>query len=169
MTEKHSILSRPAVFSKNRKYRYFLGRELNGGEGSVMFLMLNPSVANAERHDKTVSWCIDFAEKFGFHWLYVTNLSPRCDIKSPDLRHAGPESKKVWKKNLSWIRKVARESDLIVAAYGNDGSLENRAKRVLNVLSEYDIHCLQENATGHPRHPRTVHEITPPQIYRRAV
>lgn len=169
MTQKYPVLSSCAVFSKNRKYRYFLSRELKGGKDAVMFLMLNPSLANEERNDNTVSWCIDFAGTLEFHWLYVTNLSPRCDIKSPDLKYAGPESKKVWKKNLSWIRNVARKSDLIVAAYGNDGALEGRAERVLKVLKSYDIYCLQENATGYPRHPRGVHQIAPPERYRRAI
>ena len=36
----------PAIFSEDRRYRYFLQRRVGFGDDRVMFLMLNPSTAD---------------------------------------------------------------------------------------------------------------------------
>ncbi len=44
-----------AVLSADARYRYRLARDLNGGQDDVVFLMLNPSTADADANDPTIT------------------------------------------------------------------------------------------------------------------
>ena len=60
-----------AVISECGTYRYRLHR----GEGrTLMFLMVNPSTADAEQDDATIRKCLGFAERNGFGRIVVGNL-----------------------------------------------------------------------------------------------
>jgi hypothetical protein len=50
-----------------------------------------------------------------------------------------------------WIKRLANEAGLIVAAWGNDGSFMGRSKLVLDMIP--DLMCLKINKTGEPAHP----------------
>ena len=50
-----------------------------------------------------------------------------------------------------WLRRAMRESQLIIAAWGNGGALHDRGDTVTNLLG--DARCLGVTATGMPRHP----------------
>ncbi len=54
-------------------------------------------------------------------------------------------------RNDHWLRRLAAESDLVVAAWGNDGSLLQRSQRVRNMIP--GMHCLAINRSGEPAHP----------------
>ena len=66
-----------AVESGDGRYRYHLTRDLGEGEGSVAFIMLNPSQANQDRNDHTIERCIGFARSWGRRILEVGNLYAR--------------------------------------------------------------------------------------------
>ena len=107
-----------ARLSPDGRYRYLLTRQLGFGHGAVMFLMLNPSTADAVRNHRTIRRCINFGKAWGYGWLYVCNLSP---FRSPDPRHvvaAGTEPSDVWRENFTTILTTARRCNLVVAAYG---------------------------------------------------
>ena len=72
MIEVAVVLAR---FSPDRQYRYLLSRDLGfPGDGSVMFIMLNPSTADKHQNDPTIRRCISFGKAWSFKTLYVTNL-----------------------------------------------------------------------------------------------
>ena len=52
-----------AVITGN--YRYLLWREWNSDRKTVSFIMLNPSRADAELNDPTITRCINFAKSWG--------------------------------------------------------------------------------------------------------
>lgn len=71
-----------ATFSSDETHRYTLTREWSGcGKGTVMFVMLNPSTADADVLDPTVRRCVGFAQRWGAKRLMVTNL---YSIRSTD-------------------------------------------------------------------------------------
>ena len=143
-----------ARFSADGHYRYLLTRRTGFGDRTVMFLMLNPSTADAEQDDPTIRRCMGFAASWGYGWLHATNLSPFRATDPKDLLAAGPEPDDVWEENLRWVLEASAASDLVVAAYGVHGPAEQRDRRVLlGVQDVSEVHCLGVTKDGHPRHP----------------
>ena len=80
----------------------------------------------------------------------MVNLSPFRATNPQCLANAGPGPDEVWLTNLEVIKAAARNADLLVAAYGVQGSLEQRADQE---LKDFNIHCLDTSLGGHPVHP----------------
>ena len=133
---KEEVGAVPALFSEDRRYRYFLQRRVGFGDSRVMFLMLNPSTAGEETDDPTIWRCAGFARTWGFGWLMVCNLSPLRATHPADLKAAGPEPEEVWKTNINVIHQAAALADLVVAAYGAGGLWEDRSHRVLEEVQQ---------------------------------
>ena len=155
-------------FSPNRKYRYLLSRDLGfAGDGAIMFVMLNPSTADEHQDDPTIRRCISFGKRWGFSTLFVTNLSPLRATDPKRLIQAGPEPDYVWDENIDNIVETALNCRMVVAAWGTHGHAENRAARVLEVLSPLaTIHCLGTTKAAEPLHPLYIPSTTRPQLYR---
>ena len=143
-----------ADFDATGRYRWRLGRIW--GEGPrVVFVMLNPNQADAERDDPSIRRCIGFARAWGHGSLDVVNLFAwRC--RDPrDLRGAidpvGPD-------NDAWIARVVAGADVVVA-WGNHGALQGRDRAVLDLLRA--PWCLGTTRLGHPRHPLYLPSGTP--------
>ena len=73
-----------ARFSPGGKYRYLLTGQVGFGQGAVMFLMMNPSTADAVRNDTTIRRCIKFANKFGDVFPWLDRRCPNCK-RNPSL------------------------------------------------------------------------------------
>ncbi len=54
-------------------------------------------------------------------------------------------------ENNKWLKKLAKEAALVVAAWGNDGSYLRRSKQVLEIIP--NLSCLKLNKSGEPAHP----------------
>ena len=167
--------SRPvARFSPDRKYRYLLARQIGfGDQGTVTFIMLNPSTANETQDDPTIRRCISFANRWSYGWLYVVNLSPLRATDPKDLINAGPEPADVWEENIATICDTVLASDLMIAAWGVHGAADCRAPKVIDALARSlgfvgygGIHCLGVTKNEQPRHPLYVKCDTQPQLYR---
>ena len=158
----------PAIFSEDRRYRYFLQRRVSFGDSRVMFLMLNPSTAGEETDDPTIRRCVGFARTWGYGWLMVCNLSPLRATDPAELKKAGPELDEAWKTNINVILHAADLADLVVAAYGAYGLWEDRGRRVLEEVQQagHRVHCLGVTKEGHPRHPvRLLAKTKPKRFY----
>lgn len=135
-----------------------LRRQLNpmfGGGAACMFLMLNPSTADEHLNDPTVRRCMDFASRWGYGTLLVTNLSPLRATDPTELKLAGPEPEDVAEENQKAWAEGAIASDRIVAAWGTHGVWEYRDRAALQVLAPWShkLHCLRITKDGHPQHP----------------
>ena len=86
-----------AVLSPNGEYRYLLTRDLltpfdRAGcpeERTVLFVMANPSTADATADDNTIRRCIDYGQRWGYTQLWVCNLSPFRSTDPKDLKRHG--------------------------------------------------------------------------------
>ena len=157
----------PVRMTADGRYRFLLTRRTGFGEKRVMFLMLNPSTADAVQNDPTIRRCMGFAARWECGWLYVVNLSPLRATAPADLLRAGPEPEEIWLENLQTIRDTAAKSDLVVVAYGTHGGAEQRAERVLAALDGHaKLHCLGTTRDGHPRHPLYVPSATKLALFR---
>ena len=67
-------IARGAHFSRCGRYRYALRRTFPAGQGTVLFVGLNPSTADAHVDDPTIRRCMGFAAAWGHRELWVANL-----------------------------------------------------------------------------------------------
>jgi hypothetical protein len=154
-----------AEISADGRYRYTLEREWMTGEGTCLFVMLNPSTADATEDDPTIRRCVKFAQRWGYQRLAVGNLyafraTDPDDLWKPD----GPVGEYPCcaggdrhNRNDHHIEELAAEADRVVVAWGaNPGPIEWRRARVLEILAQSHgapVLCLGTTANGSPTHP----------------
>lgn len=154
-----------AVFSACGRYRYALRRDLGvlaPRAGSVLWIMLNPSTADAEQDDPTIRRVRRFTLDWGFGSLAVANLYA---IRSTDPRplHLLGDEVRVGVETDAWMARLAAEASTIVAAWGAHGC-PVRARAVA-ALVDRPLFCLGTTRDGHPRHPLYVPAATTPVRY----
>lgn len=144
-----------AVISECGKYRYSLSRVWDETKGRVLFIMLNPSTADAEKNDPTIRRCIGFAKKWGYGGIYVVNLfsfratNPKELLKAPFV---------VGIENEKWFRRMSSISNIAICAWGNGAIVDKLQKRLdhnWKPLSWINIplHYLELSKDGTPKHP----------------
>ena len=137
-----------AGFSRCGRYRYWLRRSWDSSLPLCAFVGLNPSTANATTDDPTLRRCIDFAKRWGCGSLLMVNL---FSLRATDPRELFGADDPIGPRTNLWLRRAKRESQLIIAAWGNGGALHHRHKTAGALLG--DTQCLGVTATGMPRHP----------------
>lgn len=144
---------RDAILSECGFYRYWLTRKW--AEGPVLlFVMLNPSIADATVDDATIRKCVTFAHAHGFGALEVVNLFAFRASKPTDLARHGW---RIGEKNDERIESAARACDAICVAWGANGSpyVDARVQQVAPLLyaSGKTVQCLKITRSGYPQHP----------------
>ena len=136
------------IFSPCRDYRYTLYREWAPGDKIVQFIGLNPSTADEVKNDPTVTRCINYAKQWGYTGMYMTNIFA-FRATDPAVMKAHPEP--VGEENDHYLSMIARESEIVVAAWGTHGAYRNRGQQVKQLIQ--DLYCLRITKDGHPSHP----------------
>lgn len=142
-----------AIISACGTYRYTLHRKTRcvlRWNHPALFIMLNPSTADAELDDPTIRRCISFAESFQCNSLTVVNLFA---LRSTDPKLLGTHPDPVGPENDKHIEEqvIKHRSGLIIAAWGANGFAAKRAKEVKLKFGPFD--CLGTTKDGSPRHP----------------
>ena len=146
-------------------FRYLLQAALPNatGNGTCLFLMLNPSAADEHDLDPTVGKCMDLAREWNkkgckYGKLVICNLFAFRSPHQADLRNAGYP---VGPDNDQHLREAVRCADKIVLAWGSNVS-RGRASEVLQILCHGDaeLYVLASptnksalTANDQPRHP----------------
>jgi hypothetical protein len=146
-----------AVISECGKYRYSLIRVWDESKPCVLFIMLNPSTADAENDDPTIRRCIGFAESWGYGGLYVVNLFALRATNPQELLSAPFV---VGVENERWFRRISYLAHLVICAWGNGriiNKLQQRLDHNWKPLSWIDqakaLHYLELAKDGTPKHP----------------
>lgn len=148
---------RPAVFSPGRVHRYALWRRWQNGR-YCMFIGLNPSTADEVNDDNTVRRCIDYAKRWGYPALCMTNLFAFRSTYPSDLRKCQDP---VGKINDWALAHLASNAAIVVAAWGTHGTYLNREAQVRRLLP--NLHYLRLTKDGHPNHPLYLPKALVPQ------
>ena len=150
-----------AVISPCGRYRYTLERELDPALPlAVLFVMLNPSTADATKPDPTITRCMGFARRWGYGRLLVGNLYAYRDKDPRALRTAADP---VGPHNDDHLAAMAERATAVVCAWGATGG----AQRKLVVRSRLSnggartLYHLGLTLAGQPRHPLYVAGNTP--------
>lgn len=137
-------------------YRYELTRTLRPGRsgvtGSCVFIMLNPSTADADTDDPTIRRCIGFAAELGHAHLVVVNLFA---YRATEPRELGRVAAPCGRRNGESLRRWIRPEHTVIAAWGAFARAIPRAARVQGWAREagVELQCLRCNADGSPGHP----------------
>jgi hypothetical protein len=148
-------------------YRYALWRhdDTQIPPRIVNFLMLNPSTADAVDDDNTIRRCIGFARRWDFRGFIVTNLFA---LRSRHPRELIGASDPVGPKNDEMILKYAKQSSMVICAWGSHQSIRKsvavRSATVLGMLLDASIplYHLGLCGDGNPRHPLFLESATDP-------
>jgi hypothetical protein len=148
-------------------YRYELGRRWDPDGDAVLFVMLNPSTADADTDDPTLTRCIGFARSWGFGGVLVGNLFAYRTSEPPllaDARRRGVDI--VGPENDEALRamRFRRETTLVVAAWGAFKPLHGRDQVVLDMLGA--VHAIRVTQGGRPEHPLYLPGSSRPQPFR---
>ena len=146
-----------AAFSPCGRYRHALRRDWTAAGAApraILFVGLNPSVADADASDPTCHRELTFARDWGYSRYLKGNLldwratSPR-DIPSDPDRARSPE-------NMDWLRRMAEEAETLVMASGNVhprfAGIEAETIALLRATAK-PVMCLGRNLSGAAKHP----------------
>jgi hypothetical protein len=141
-----------ATFSRCRRWRYLLWRRWDESKPLANFLMLNPSTADEFKLDPSCTRARKYAERWGYGGLIVTNI---FGWRATDPKVMRAVRDPVGRGNDRAILQAARDSALVVCAWGTHGEHLSRGAEVVQLLSREGVplHSLRVTAGGHPSHP----------------
>lgn len=140
-----------AQVSADGLYRYVLARWWGDGP-RLQFVMLNPSIADAELDDPTIRRCIGFARTLGYDGVGVFNLYAYRATKPADLWKAAEPTGGA--RNDDLLREVLRQtkSQPVVAAWGANAK-PDRVAEFMSWTGSEQVLALGVTKDGAPRHP----------------
>lgn len=160
-----------AVLSEDGKYRYSLTRIWDESKPIVMWVMLNPSKANADFDDPTIRKCVGFASSWGYGGIAVFNLFSYVSPFLEDLLTVEYLIKD-FQKYYSEFDRLHDMSEIMVLAWGNDnlirrlaktrnmilkprqgGRVANHTEMMLNLPKYKKARYLALSKYGVPKHP----------------
>lgn len=153
-----------AVLSECGTYRYELGGDIGPSEPLlaasrpvkiVLWIMLNPSTADADGDDNTLRTIVKFSEIWGYTKVMVGNLyafrtkDPKVLMRAMKAGTdvVGPLNNIHLTQMVDRVRKTSGE---VIAAWGGNAK-HGRVKEVVDIAGE--MRCLRVNGDGSPVHP----------------
>ena len=151
-------MSASAELSACGRYRYALERswaaELGTAPRIALFVLLNPSTADAAADDPTLRRCVAFARAWGCSTVRIGNLYA---FRATDPRELAVAADPVGPDTDAWLVRLAAGADLVVAGWGAHAARDpGRAAEVMALLRAAHAEpasCLGRTQDGHPRHP----------------
>lgn len=146
---------RGALVSDCERYRYRLWRIWDDLAPLMVWIMLNPSTADAAQDDPTIRKCIGFARAHHHGGIIVVNLFAH---RSPSPKDLYDSPYCVGLENDEHIQWAVRSPILatVVGGWGTQAKwfIQRRAEKVrLAVQSQRRLHCFGKTVDGSPRHP----------------
>jgi hypothetical protein len=151
----NELIDTGAVFSECRKYRYTLWRIWDKEKPFLQVIGLNPSTADENKNDPTITRVIGFAKDWGYGGVYMTNL---FSIRSTDPSILKEDIDLVMDndKNILDVKSLCKD---VLFAWG--GFKPNKRSIAVSNLFETAI-CLGLNNDGSPKHPLYISKKTKP-------
>lgn len=155
-----------ALISPCGKHRYDLQRDFSHGPRTVLFLMLNPSTADAVVDDPTIRRCCGYAKAWGFDRLIVGNLYSYRATDPKDLP-------KVGSRGDSWEFITGQQiqmADLVVCAWGTNADKTDSEDMHRTIIGLGKVpHYLRLTKNGFPSHPLYLPKDLEPTPWRASV
>jgi hypothetical protein len=149
-------VQRHAAISGDGLFRYALHRSWGDGD-RLMFIMLNPSTADADQDDPTIRRCVGFARTLGFDGIGVFNLYAWRATEPAALWVSERIGRDIsgGERNDDLLRELLRQyarRGAVVAAWGAHAK-QDRINQILAFRHAEHLRCLGTTKAGAPRHP----------------
>ena len=157
--DRFGLVEGAALFSRDGQYRYLLERYWSTKAGICLWIMLNPSTADAFRLDPTVSRCVGFSQRWGFAGAWIANAFAFRSTDPQGLRKVedpiGPDNDMILKR-AAGDEQVGR----IMIAWGVHAG--DRGEELIERMREWQVEPWVLGLTQHgaPRHPLYVRSHT---------
>lgn len=139
-------------------FRYQLTRrwepaKFTNSPDTIVWCMLNPSVANAREDDPTLRRCISYSQHWGYNALCIVNLYA---LRTPDpglLKNLGyPQGPDNW-KHIDLATRHANTARAVLA-WGSNVHCAVYARAVARTIAaNIGVYTLGLNKDGQPGHP----------------
>lgn len=144
-----------ALFNPHRTHRYCLTRQWNPDRAPAVFIMLNPSTADAFRLDPTLTRCRSFATAADAGGMVILNAFA---LRATDPRELARHPHPVGPDNDQVIRAVlATAPGPVVLGWGSHTFLRRtgRDRHVVDLIRAAGLTATALGVTkdGYPRHP----------------
>jgi hypothetical protein len=171
-----------ADLSECSRYRYRLWRDgWSEDDRACLFVMLNPSTADAMTDDPTIRKCVGFCKRWGFGRLFVVNLFAYRSTSPDGLLNPGgfheDADEEAWTAvgpdNDAFVTAECAAANRIVLAWGSHRPVRELIRWRVAALREIINRCSDKVVTlgfckdGSPRHPLMLAYATEPQKYAR--
>lgn len=139
-----------------QRYRYRLWRRWRQGP-IALFIMLNPSTADAHQDDPTIRRCTGFASLWDMAGFEVVNLFAYRATNPQELLGVddpvGPE-------NDQTIVDCCAKATKVVVAWGSHPLAEKRGQDIRILTTGIPLYCLGMTQNHSPRHPLYMAAVT---------
>ena len=148
-------MNKGAIISDCAKYRYQLWRIEDENKPLILWVMLNPSTADANIDDATIKKLIRLTHQFGYGGFYVGNLYPYRATDPKELKRVGFD---VVAREENWqhIREMSTKCSIKILAHGNSPI---KKPNITSNGEENDWYYLGKlTKSGNPYHPLYIKE-----------
>lgn len=165
----HDPPLKDALISGDGLYRYWLSRIWDESLPALLWLMLNPSIADDKLDDPTIRRVIAFSRAWGYGGAIVGNMCAYRTAYPEELvaaKLAGRDI--VGPANYDQLRSMVMGNDVIVGWGSNAALLPGPADAICNILqnsSPANVWHLGLTKDGHPKHPLYLRADTPRQPF----
>lgn len=143
-------MKRSADFSTCRTWRYTLIREWDYSKPRLLWILLNPAMADETYDNRTNRRGMGYAKSWGFGSLVFCNLFA---FRTPNPKEMKAANDPIGPNNDYHILFQANQANQIILGWGNHGTFLDRDKEIIDLLTGYDLYCLTKNKAGSPKHP----------------
>lgn len=163
--ETDLFMERNAQLSACGRYRFSLCRRWDWQRGQCLYVMLNPSTADAFEDDATIRSCIRLAKSYGLGAIEVVNLFA-WRATDPKNLPAKP-SDAIGPGNHTAIETALERSEKVICAWGAHPYAARSAPAVLDLIGLYKpvAYCLGKTKAGAPKHPLYIKTGTPLEVF----
>ena len=144
------------------QYRYQLARWWGPDPRVLLWILLNPSLADATHTDRTLEKCMQFTKREGYQRLQIVNIFA---FRSTDPDNLRSTADPVGPHNKHYVLQAAAGADRIIIGWGNHATLRGQDREMLTWLAPYQLWCLRVTNAGHPWHPLYIPKNEPFQLF----
>jgi hypothetical protein len=143
-----------AAFDHARRYRYLLARTWDGDLDPAVWLMCNPSTADAFVLDATLRRCRAFSHTWGHGGMVILNAFA-FRATQPDDMKAQPDPVGPVNDAVIAVTAAGLPGAPWIVGWGANGGHLGRDRQVAAILAGYELSpsMLAVTKDGHPGHP----------------
>ena len=160
-----NIMTEFEIYRGSNTERYVLGTK---GNKTLVIIGINPSTADEERTDRTITRVIKHTQQFGYDSFKMINIYP---LRATNFNKLPKEfNEKLHKQNIIEIKKTIETASAVLCAWGTHINDRKYFKicysDILKIISGTTLptYCLGVTKHGHPLHPLLRGIATPEKL-----